>query len=103
MTAFLAVMLAGLGSYLLRGVFILALSERQFPPLVLRTLEYVSPAVMGALIVSMLTHSDGTVTLGAPELAGLSVAALLVYHTRNHVYSLLGAMAVYWLLAALVP
>jgi branched-subunit amino acid transport protein len=100
MSMALAVLLAGIGSYALRGVFILALAEKQFPPLVLRTLEYVSPAVMGALIVSMLTTSDGRVTLGAPELAGLAAAALIASRTRNHVFSLLGAMVIYWVVAA---
>lgn len=98
MSALLAIILAGIGTYFLRGVFVLTLADRQFPPLVLRTLEYVSPAVMGALIVSMLTTSEGAVTLGAAELGGLATAALVAARTRNHIYALLMAMSVYWLL-----
>ncbi len=101
MSVMLAIVLAGVGTYLMRGIFILALAEKQFPPLVLRTLEYVSPAVMGALIVSMLTASDGSVQLGAPELGGLATAALVASRTRNHIYALVTAMTVYWVVGAL--
>lgn len=102
MSALVATVLAGVGTYFLRGIFILTLADRQFSPLVLRTLGYVSPAVMGALIVSMLTTSEGTVTLGAAELGGLATAALVAARTRNHIYALLSAMSVYWLLGAFV-
>lgn len=100
MTAFVAILLAGVGTYFLRGIFILTLAERRFPPLVLRTLEYVSPAVMGALIVSMLITPSGTVTLGAAELGGLATAALVANRTRNHIYALLSAMTAYWAVGA---
>lgn len=97
MKTLVAIVLAGVGTYFLRGIFVLTLADRQFPPLVLRTLEYVSPAVMGALIVSMLTTSEGAVILGAAELGGLATAALVAARTRNHIYALLTAMSVYWL------
>ncbi|MDP5053228.1 MAG: AzlD domain-containing protein [Congregibacter sp.] len=102
MSHFLAIMLAGLGTYLSRALFIVALAERRFPPLALRALEYVAPAVMGALIVSMLTTSEGEVMLGSPELAGLTCAAAVAYKTRNHIYTLLTGMLVFWGLGMLV-
>lgn len=98
MMVLLAIVLAGIGTYFLRGIFVLTLADKQFPPLVLRALEYVSPAVMGALIVSMLITPSGSVTLGAAEVAGLATAALVASQTRNHVYALLSAMAAYWLI-----
>ena len=102
MMVLLAIIVTGLGTYLMRSIFILALAETQFPSLVMRTLEYVSPAVMGALIVSLLISPDGSVQLGAAELGGLATAALVAGRTRNHVYSLLAAMTGYWTLASLV-
>lgn len=93
---FLAILLAGIGTYLSRALFIVALANVRFPPFALRVLEYVAPAVMGALVVSMLTTADGDVEIGVAELSGLVTAALLAWKTRNHVLTLLGAMAVFW-------
>ncbi|WOJ96601.1 AzlD domain-containing protein [Congregibacter brevis] len=100
MSQFLAILLAGIGTYLSRAIFVVALAEVRFPPLALRALEYVAPAVMGALIVSMLTSSEGEVLIAAPELAGLSSAALVAWKTRNHIVTLLTGMAVFWTVAA---
>jgi len=94
---FIAILLAGIGTYLSRGVFIIALAERRFPPLALRALEYVAPAVMGALVVSMLTTPEGRVAIGAPELAGLLCAAFVTWKSRNHTLALIAAMAAFWL------
>ncbi|WOJ93342.1 AzlD domain-containing protein [Congregibacter variabilis] len=102
MSQFLAIVLAGIGTYLSRAIFIIALADRQFPPLALRALEYVGPAVMGALIVSMLTTAEGQVLIGLPEVAGLTCAALVAWKTRNHIYTLLTGMAVFWGVAALL-
>jgi len=101
MNQFLAIVLAGIGTYLSRAIFIVALADRQFPPLALRALEYVAPAVMGALIVSMLTTAEGEVLIGLPEVAGLTCAAIVAFKTRNHIFTLLTGMAVFWLVAAL--
>jgi len=98
MMAFLAIVLAGVGTYAMRAVFIVALSKQKFPPMALRALEYVAPAVMGALVMSMLITPEGQVVLGAPELGGLAAAALVAAKTRNHIYALVVAMSVFWLL-----
>lgn len=103
MSAFLAILLVAIGTYASRAVFIVALADAKFPPLALRALEYVGPAVMGALVVSMLTSADGEVAIGVPELAGLSCCAWVAWKTRNHVYTLLAAMSVFWLCGAALP
>ncbi|MFT7288089.1 MAG: branched-subunit amino acid transport protein [Halieaceae bacterium] len=97
MTVFFAILLAGAGSYLSRAIFIVALAQRQFPPLALRVLEYVAPAVMGALVVSMLTTAEGEVAIGVAEIAGLACAAAVAWITRNHILTLLVGMLVFWL------
>ena len=99
MSQFFAIVLAGLGTYGMRALFIVILADRAFPPLAMRALEYVAPAVMGALVVSMLTTANGEVSLGAAELGGLICAAVVAARTRNHIVALLAAMAVFWLLA----
>lgn len=97
MTVFIAILMTGLGTYAMRALFIVALADRPFPPLAMRALEYVAPAVMGALVVSMLTTAEGEVTLGAAELGGLICAAAVAAKTRNHIVALLAAMTVFWL------
>ena len=101
MTVALAIVLTGIGTYLSRAIFIVALAERRFPPLALRVLEYVAPAVMGALIVSMLTTPSGDVQIAAPELVGLGVAALVAWRSRNHILTLVAAMLSFWSMLAL--
>jgi len=94
----LAIVLTGIGTYAMRAVFLLTVSTRPFPPRALKMLEYVAPAVMGALVISMLIDGSGAIQMGSPELAGLVTAALLAARTRNHILALAAAMSVFWLL-----
>ena len=102
MSVAVAILLAGIGTYLSRAVFILVLAQRRFPPLALRALEYVAPAVMGALIVSMLTTPRGDVQIGVPEITGLVCAAIAIRATRSHVYALFAGMGSFWITAYLL-
>jgi len=101
-TVFIAILLAGIGTYLSRAVFILALAQRRFPPLALRALEYVAPAVLGALIVTMLTGADGQVFIGPAEVIGLLVAATVARRSRDHVLTIVTAMGAFWVTAFLL-
>ncbi len=98
MMVLVAIVLTGIGTYALRAVFVVTLSRQQFPALALRALEYVAPAVMGALVISMLTSSAGQVALGVPEITGLAAAAVVAARTRNHIYALFAALSAYWIL-----
>ena len=66
-----AIILTGIGSYLMRAFFIFALARYQFPPIMLQALEYVAPTVMAALVVSLLTTPDGEL-VAAEELCKLA-------------------------------
>lgn len=101
MIAFTAIVLAGVGSYLCRAVFIVAMANRRFPPIALRALEHVAPAVLGALVVSMLTTLEGEVMIGVAEASGLIITILVAWKTRNHIYTLFAAMLVLWLVSYL--
>ena len=102
MNALAAILIAGLGTYCSRALFIVAMAQRRFPPLALRALEHVAPAVLGALVVSMLFGSGGEDSVGVPEIAGLATAVLVAWRTRNHVFTLLAAMSVLWGLSFLL-
>lgn len=96
MTAALAILVAGLGTYLSRAVFILALAKRRIPSSVKVAMEYVGPSVMAALVISLLVSPTGAVAIGVAEALALLVGALAAWKTRNHLLSLGLAMLVFW-------
>ena len=98
----LAIILTGIGSYTMRAFFIFALSRYTFPPLFLQALEYVAPSVMAALVISMMTTPEGALAAGVPEGVGLICAACVAKITGNHILSLTGGMASFWLLGWLL-
>ncbi len=102
MTTLLAILATGAGTYFSRSIFILALANRPIPPHVRRSLEYVGPAVLGALVVTMLTTPDGEVALGLAELSALILSAAVALKTRNHIYTLLVGMGVFWSVGVLL-
>ena len=101
MSAFLAIIVTGAGTYFSRSVFILLLARRRIPPLLRRALEYVGPSVLGALVVTMLVTPEGRVALGTPELAALACAAIVAMTTRNHIFTLAAGMGIFWLVRSL--
>lgn len=96
MTTFGAVLLVGLGTFASRAVFIVGLANRRIPEPILRTLEYVAPATLAALIASMLTAESGG-AVGVAELVGLAAAVVCALRTRNLTVVLVAGMAAYWL------
>ena len=102
MTDFLAVVVVGFGTYLSRSVFILVLAKRKIPDSVMVALQFVAPAVLAALIVALLTDGSGNVAIGLPELSAFVVGGFVAYKTRNHIYTLVIGMQVFWLVRALI-
>jgi branched-subunit amino acid transport protein len=101
-TTFIATLVVGIGTYVTRAVFILALAKRRIPDGVLLALQFVAPAVLASLIVDLLTSGDGGVALRLPEVIALAVGGWVTYKTRNHILTLLVGMTVYWILSALI-
>jgi branched-subunit amino acid transport protein len=97
MTTFLAILSTGLGTYLSRSIFILSLANRRIPPMVRAALEYVAPAVLGALVSTMLITPEGTVALGYAEVLALVTAGAVALRTRNHILTVVAGMAVFWI------
>ena len=102
MTDFLAIVAVGIGTYVSRGIFILALANKRIPDPVLVALQFVAPAVLGALIVALLIDSDGNVAIGIPELSAFLVGGAVAYKTRSHIFTLIAGMGVFWLVRALI-
>lgn len=104
MTAFVVVLLAGLGSYLFR-ISMIVLAERIELPDVLETASaFVAPAAFAALattgVVAVSRGADLTAAL-AP-LGAVAGAVVAVSLTRRPYAAPLAGMPVFWLLTALV-
>lgn len=102
MSAFLAILAVGIGTYLLRSVFILALANRRIPPAVIAALDYVAPAVLAALVVSLILDAQGQLAVGIAEGLGLVAGAGTILKTRNFLLSAGVGMGVFWLVGALL-
>ncbi|MEZ5372371.1 MAG: AzlD domain-containing protein [Microthrixaceae bacterium] len=96
----LAIVVVGIGSYVFRSVFILALADRTPPELVSKALRNVGPAVLSALVATDLWGPNAP-TVGAPELAGVVAAGLAAWRTRNLIASVVAGMVVRWVLMAI--
>jgi branched chain amino acid efflux pump len=102
MTDFMAIVAVGVGSYLFRGIFILALAKKKIPDSVVVVLQFVAPAVLAALIVGLLIDSDGNVAIGVPEVSAFVVGGAVAYKTHDHIFTLIAGMGVFWLVRALM-
>ena len=102
MSALIAAVVVGLGTYLSRAIFIVALAKKSIPPAVVAALQFVAPAVLAALVITFLIDADGSVAIGAPELAGLAFGGLTAYKTRNHMVTLVVGMTAFWVVRALI-
>lgn len=102
MSALIATLVVGVGTYLSRSIFILALAKKRIPDGVLVSLQFVAPAVLGALVVALLINDDGSVAIGIPELSAFVAGGVTVYKTRSHILTLFVGMTVFWVVRALV-
>lgn len=93
----IAIAVVGTGSYLFRAVFILGLANKRIPIRVQVALRFVAPAVMASLIVALLSDSEGNVSIGIPEIAAFVIGGATAYRTRNHVWTLLAGMSIFWI------
>lgn len=100
MSVWLAMLFAGLVTYLTRLSFISLFGNREFSPFVLRALRYVPPAVLTAIIFPELLVRDGglDISLGNGRLLAGTVAILVAYFTKNVILTILvgmGALLLY--------
>lgn len=101
MTALIVFALAGLGVYIARASFIVLLGNRVLSERTERLLRNVGPAVLAALITSLVL-TDGIVAFVTdPASVGAVVVAVPVaMRTRSFVWTFVVGMAVYWLVGA---
>lgn len=103
-TAFWVILLAGLGTYGARSVFILGVGDRPLPPIVERALLYVGPAVLAALTASLLTNPRGVGAFleSVPEVAGTIVGVIAAWRFKRFDVSFVAAVVTFFVVTALV-
>jgi branched-subunit amino acid transport protein len=104
MTAFWVILLAGIGTYAARAIFIVGVGERELPPIVERGLLYVGPAVLSALTASLLTSPDGVMSFleSIPEVGGSIVGVIAALRFRRFDISFTAAIVTFFALTALL-
>lgn len=93
-----ATVVVGVGTYLIRASFILALADRSLPPAVRTALQYVAPAVLAALVVSLLLGGEEGAEVGWEEVTALAAGSATGWLTRSLPWVLAVGMGSLWLL-----
>jgi branched-subunit amino acid transport protein len=104
MTAFVVVLLAGLGSYLFR-ISMIVLAERiELPDVLEKASAFVAPAAFAALAATgVVAASRGAdLTAALAPLGAVAGAVVAVRLTRRPYAAPLAGMPVFWLLTAVV-
>jgi branched-subunit amino acid transport protein len=86
-------------TYMTRYTMIAAMGG-EMPPLLRRWLRYVPPAVLATLIVPAALAPKGVLEIGFPAWAVLA-GAIVAWRTRSVLWTIVGGMAVFWLLRGL--
>jgi branched-subunit amino acid transport protein len=101
MRGFWPTFILGIGTYLTRASFILIFAHRIVPPRLERALRNVGPAVLAALVASLMVGTDGVAGLRlTAEMVSLFVAILVAWRTRNMSITLAAGMVAVWTLGA---
>jgi branched-subunit amino acid transport protein len=104
MTVLLALVAAGIVTFLTRLSFVALLGGVEVPHVVIRALRFVPPAVLSAIIASEVLVRDGAVDLstGNLRLLAAALATGVALLTRNVFLTIGAGMAALWTLQALV-
>lgn len=96
-----ALAVAGLLTFATRLSFVLLLSRVAVPPILVRALRFVPPAVLSAIVASEVFVRDGAPDLSTGNLRVLAaaVAALVAWRTRNVLLTIGVGMAALWVAA----
>ncbi len=91
-----------IATYFTRAGMILTLADRSIPEPIMRALRYVGPAVLAALVVTLVADPD-QVNYGVElaEVAGLAAAVATAFKTRNLILTLTLGLIVFWVVRAL--
>ena len=97
MTDAIAIVVVGLGTYATRASFIILLANRELPQVLRRAVGNVGPAVLAALVASLLVGEEGITGLTpSVELGSLMAGGLVAWRLKNVIAGLVIGMVVLW-------
>jgi branched-subunit amino acid transport protein len=97
-----AILLAGAGTYLMRGSFLFAAHRlAEVPEVVQRVLRQIPAAALAALVVPALLRPEGELDLWQPHLAAGLLAAVICWRTGSVALTLVVGMTALGLLQQL--
>lgn len=100
----LAILLAGAGTFAMRASFIAAAHRlAEVPPWANRVLRQIPPAALAAIVLPALIRPEGTIDLLQPRLAAGVVAGLVAWRTKNVLVTLVLGIAGLMALEAIWP
>ena len=104
MALWLTVIAMGLVTFAIRLSLIGTLGKLTLPPLLVRGLRFVPPAVLAAIVVPELVLPGGEFdfSLGNARLLAGALAALVAWLTRNVILTVIIGMLALWILTALL-
>ena len=104
MALWLTIIAMGVITYALRLSLIGALGQITLPPLLVRGLRFVPPAVLTAIIVPELVLPSGQLdlSLGNVRLMAGSLAAVVAWRSQNVILTVVVGMITLWVLTALL-
>lgn len=98
----LIILLSGAITFSHRASFIMLGSRLRMPPFLRRSLAYIPPAVLAAIVAPALTADSG-VAVGPLDvrLIALIGAGVVAWRARNLLVTFVAGMALLWLLVAI--
>lgn len=96
----LLIICMGLVTYAERLSFIFFLGDKKFPPALEKSLRFVPPAVLSALVVPAFLYRDDVldISLGNYRLIAGAIATLVAWRSGNVILTILAGMGSLWLL-----
>ena len=92
-STWIAILLAGVGTFAMRASFLLAARRlADVPPGVQRVLRQIPPAALASLVVPAFLRPDGELGVWQPELAAGVLAGLVGWRTKSTAFTLLVGM-----------
>jgi branched-subunit amino acid transport protein len=102
MSPLVIVVVAGVGTYLMRVSLIALLGRVTIPPLGERALKLVAPTVLATIAAQGVFTVDGGLRPLDVRHGAAVVAFLIAWRTKSIAWTLIGGMATLWLLGWLV-
>lgn len=101
-TAWLAVLLVGVGTWALRSSLVLMLGRVEIPARLERAFRYVAPSVMAAIAVPAFVAPGGQLSLSVAHLAAAAAAIVVARRVGSFIATLAVGLATYALLSLLL-